>query len=68
MPLVSFYTPWKHKKSSDFLIFSEGIDRTRDMKWLELESYTFSDSECNSQWNTGKGMGIHWYFGGRMGF
>ena len=28
MPLVSFYTPWKHQKTSGFRIFSGGIDRS----------------------------------------
>ena len=27
IPLISFYTPWKHQKTSGFLIFSWGIER-----------------------------------------
>ena len=27
MPLVSFYTPWKHHKASGFMIFSESAER-----------------------------------------
>ena len=34
MPLVSFYTPWKHQKTSDFLMFSGGIERASGMKWI----------------------------------
>ena len=26
MPLSSFYTPWKYQKTSDFLMFSGGIE------------------------------------------
>ena len=27
MPLISFYTPWKHQKTGAFLRFSGGIER-----------------------------------------
>ena len=27
MPLISFYTPWKHQKTSGFLMFSGDIER-----------------------------------------
>ena len=27
MALISFYAPWKHQKTSDFLVFSESIER-----------------------------------------
>ena len=37
MPLVSFYTPWKHKKSFDFLLFSGGIETDQ---WLEMSQYS----------------------------
>ena len=33
MPLVSFYTPWKHQKTSGFLMFSGGIERDQ---WHEI--------------------------------
>ena len=33
MPLISFDNPWKHQKTSDFLIFSRGIKRD---KWHEI--------------------------------
>ena len=33
MPLAFFYTPWKHQKTSGFLIFSGGIERDQ---WHEL--------------------------------
>ena len=33
MPLISFYTPWKHQKTSDFLMFSGGIERDQ---WDEM--------------------------------
>ena len=32
MPLVSFDTPWKHQKTSDFFMFSGGVERD---KWHE---------------------------------
>ena len=35
MPLVSFYTPWKHQKTKGFLMFSRGIERDREMKWVK---------------------------------
>ena len=31
---VSFYAPWKHQKTSNFLMFSEGRERSRGMKWI----------------------------------
>ena len=33
IPLISFYTPWKHEKISDFLTFSGGIERDQ---WHEM--------------------------------
>ena len=33
MPLVFLYTPWKHKKTSAFLMFSGGIERDQ---WHEI--------------------------------
>ena len=27
MPVISFYTPWKHQKTSGFLMFLGGIER-----------------------------------------
>ena len=33
IPLISFDTPWKHQKTSGFLIFSEGIKRDSSVKW-----------------------------------
>ena len=35
MPLVTFYTPWTHQKTSGFLICSGGIERASDMKWIK---------------------------------
>ena len=35
MPLVSFYTSWKYKKTTDFLMFSRGIERDRGIKWVK---------------------------------
>ena len=32
MPLVTFYTPRKHQKTSGFFMFPEGIERTSGMK------------------------------------
>ena len=34
MPLISFDTPWKHKKASGFLMFSGRIKRDIGMKWV----------------------------------
>ena len=33
MPIVSFYTPWKHRKTRGFL-FSRGQKETSGMKWV----------------------------------
>ena len=33
MPLISFYTPWKHQKTRVFLMFSEGIESNQ---WHEM--------------------------------
>ena len=35
VPLVSFYTPWKHQKTSSFLIFSRGYKK-RTVAWNVL--------------------------------
>ena len=37
MPLVSFYIPWKHQKTSGFLMFSGGIERDQ---WHEMDQCT----------------------------
>ena len=34
MPLVLLYTPWKHEKTKNFLIFSGGIKKASSMKWV----------------------------------
>ena len=34
LPLASFYTPWKHKKNSSFLMFSGGMEREQ---WHEMD-------------------------------
>ena len=28
MPIISFYIPWKYEKTSGFLIFSGGMNKT----------------------------------------
>ena len=33
IPLVSFYTPWKHQKTRGFLMFSGGLERDQ---WHEM--------------------------------
>ena len=45
MPLVSFYTPWKHQKTRGFLMFPRGIekDKWHEMGWGFLE-------RCNIAW------------------
>ena len=35
--MFKFYTPWKHKKSGCFVIFSEGIEWNLDLKWVNLQ-------------------------------
>ena len=32
--LVSFYTPWKHQKTSGCLMLSGYIERDQDMRWV----------------------------------
>ena len=34
MPLISFYTPWKHQKTKGFLMFSAGMERDQ---WHEVD-------------------------------
>ena len=36
LPLVSFYTPWKHHKTRGFLMFTGGIERDQ---WYETGSW-----------------------------
>ena len=33
LPMLHFYTPWKHQKVSDILMFSVGIEVERSLKW-----------------------------------
>ena len=33
MPLAFFYTPWKHQKTSSYLLFSEHVEKDSDIKW-----------------------------------
>ena len=35
IPLISFCTPWKHQKTSGFLILSGCIERDSDIKWVK---------------------------------
>ena len=35
MPLASFYTPWKHYKTKDFIMFSAGTEKNH---WHEIGS------------------------------
>ena len=39
MLLVSFYTPWKHQKTRDILIFSGGIEGEQ---WYEIGNHLLS--------------------------
>ena len=41
MSLVSFYTPWKHQKTSGFLMFSGGIEKEH---WHEMSSWSILGS------------------------
>ena len=40
IPLVSFYTPWKHRKAFGFVVFSGGIERDQlhEMGWYYTEN------------------------------
>ena len=34
-PMFPFYTPWKHQKTCDFLVFSGGTNGNIDQKWVK---------------------------------
>ena len=36
---LSFYTPWKHEKTSGFLIFTVVMERYQSMKWVKSFGY-----------------------------
>ena len=38
MPLVSFYTPWKHPKTRGFLVFWGVLEETSSEKWVNWEN------------------------------
>ena len=38
MPLVSFYTPWKHPKTRSFLVLWELLKETSSEKWVNWEN------------------------------
>ena len=42
MPLVSFYTPWKHQKTSGFFMLFRGIERASGMKWVNVYLLTLT--------------------------
>ena len=42
MPLISFYIPWKHQKTSGFLVFSGGTEEISGMKSVESELNSLS--------------------------
>ena len=48
MPLVSLYTPWKHQKTSGFLIFLGGIEREhwQHISYQERLYLTLNKSAC----------------------
>ena len=49
MPLVFFYTPWKHHKTRGFLMFSRGMERIR---WHEMGWYCCTlHIPHSAQWN-----------------
>ena len=39
MPLISFDTPWKHQKTSGFVMISEGIERDQWHEWVKANRY-----------------------------
>ena len=51
MPLVSFYTFWKHQKTKGFLVFSGGIEREQwhEMGWTDF-NFPFSFPRSFSVW------------------
>ena len=48
MPLVTFYTPWKHKKTIGFVMFSGGTERDHDMDWFVTSGLWLSKSLSSS--------------------
>ena len=51
IPLVSFYTPWKHQKTSGFLIFSGDIEREQCMEWVKWNVHRKITFEATKQSN-----------------
>ena len=61
MPLISFYTPWKHQKTIAFLMFSEGIKKTSRKEWvtdaeidffIKIQVYAKQSFRYTYFWNT----------------
>ena len=50
MPLISFYTPWKHQKNKGFQMFSGGIERDRGTKWFNV-NLLFNSPKSNALGN-----------------
>ena len=46
---ASFYTPWKDKKTSGFLMFSGGIERTSGIEWIT--PYPILDEELRKKYD-----------------
>ena len=44
MPVISFYSPWRHQKTSGFEMFSGGIERDQwhEMGWKTFRILIFS--------------------------
>ena len=49
MPLVFFYTPWKHQKNLWFSDVIRGIKDTSDMKWVKAEEQPHMNSNQKQQ-------------------
>ena len=47
MPLVYFYTPWKHEKISSYLMFLRGIERASGMKWVKNTKLVENEHQNN---------------------
>ena len=63
MPLISFYTPWKHQKTRCFLMFSGGIERDSSMKWVNSFISNLTHFKCQRCPHIGKSIYCFLYEG-----
>ena len=60
MLLVSFYTPWKHQKTSGFLIFPGGLERNWDEMGQDQCFYHEQTSQLICRTNEPTGFSMMW--------